>query len=183
MTNLFRLRTTSLLRKTLLLSLCLLCLSFPAIAQEPSVSNNAPSATAVNTRRRQPRRVDLGRALVRRLNLTPEQVTQLREIRQQSTLERRTIAARLRQAERALDAAIFADGTDEPLIEQRVQRVAEVQREIVRLRASTELKIRRLLTAQQLQALREMRERKRMRRANGHRRGGINSPVEPQTQN
>jgi Spy/CpxP family protein refolding chaperone len=116
--------------------------------------------------------------------LTPEQLAQLREIRRQSTLERRQISARLRQAQRALDAAIFADATDEALIERYVQRVAELQREVVRLRAFTELKIRRLLTPQQLQALREMRESARQRRANlRHHRGDRDRRVEPQPQN
>ena len=104
-----------------------------------------------------------GRNLIMRLNLTRDQMAQLREIRRQSEQEARPLARRLRMARRALDEAIYADKVDESLIEERSREVAAAQAALVRLRALTELKVRRALTAEQLQSFRELRQRARTR--------------------
>jgi Spy/CpxP family protein refolding chaperone len=95
--------------------------------------------------------------LVRRLNLTPAQRLQLREIRSQREPEARELARRVRLARRALDEAIYADAAEDALVEQRARELASAQAALVRLRAATELKVRRVLTAEQLQTFRELR--------------------------
>lgn len=178
MINSFYSQCRYLVRMTLFVALCLLY-SFVAVsAQESPIPYGAPPASLGDAPRRFPRRDEQGRALVRQLDLNAEQISQLREIRRQSTIERRAVTARLRQAQRALDAAIFAEGADESSVESRVKRVAELQRDVIRLRAFTELKIRRLLTPQQLQTLRAMRERALLRRADDrrNRKDGSNIP-------
>jgi Spy/CpxP family protein refolding chaperone len=70
---------------------------------------------------------------------------------------------RLQQARRALDEAIYADNPDERVIEERVREVGAAQAAVVRLRTFTELKIRRILSAEQLDAFRRLQRRPRRR--------------------
>ena len=106
--------------------------------------------------------------LLRLLNLTPEQVGQLRAIRQQREFEARPLARRLNQARRALDEAIYADNINEELIRERAREVAEAQAAILRLNTLAEVRVRRALTPEQLQRFRELRRdvqaRQRFRR-------------------
>lgn len=103
------------------------------------------------------------------LGLTPDQVARIRAIRQQNRLERQTAQQRLNQAQRALDEAIYSDDASEALVEQRTREVAEAQAAEVRLRARTELGIRRVLTPQQLGTFRMIRQ-ERIREAQMKRR-------------
>ena len=91
------------------------------------------------------------------LGLTPDQVAKIRGIRQQNRFERQTTQQRLNQARRALDQAIYSDEASDAIIEQRVHEVAEAQAAEIRLRATTELSIRRVLTPQQLNTFRTIR--------------------------
>jgi Spy/CpxP family protein refolding chaperone len=107
-------------------------------------------------RARQPARLRGGN-LVQRLNLTPEQRRQLREIRAQGEPEVRELTRRVRLARRALDEAIYSDAVQESLVDQRSRELSAAQTALVRLRAATELKVRRVLTAEQLRTFRELR--------------------------
>lgn len=111
-----------------------------------------------------------GSRLFEQLNLTPEQVRQLREIRMQNEVEARGLARRLHETRRALDEAIYADSLDEALIEQRTREVETAQAALVKLRASTELKVRRTLTPEQLQTFKALRQEAR-RQQRERRRG------------
>lgn len=116
--------------------------------------------------------------LKERLGLTPEQLQQIREIRSQHEPEARALGRRVVQARRVLDEAIHSDEADEALIEQRAKELAEAQGEATRLRARVEWRIRRVLTREQLNTLRvirqqaqrdllESRRRRRLRRTPG----------------
>src|ERR1044071_2052147 len=96
--------------------------------------------------------------LMQRLNLTQEQRRQLREIRRQREPEQRDLARRLRLARRALDEAIYADAADEALVEQRARELAVLQSLLAHHRAVTELKVRRVLTPEQLRLFRDLRQ-------------------------
>jgi Spy/CpxP family protein refolding chaperone len=106
--------------------------------------------------------------LLRLLNLTPEQVEQLRALREQHQLEARPLLRRLNQARRALDEAIFADELNEGLIRERAREAAEAQAALLRLNTLAEVRVRRVLTAEQLQRFRDLRRqaqaRQRLRR-------------------
>ena len=104
--------------------------------------------------------------LLRLLNLTPEQHQQMREIRAQGEGEIHAARMRFLRAQQALDQAIYADTVDEALIEERAREVGAAQTQLVRLRALTEMRIRRVLTPEQLSTYRELRLRAgdRMRR-------------------
>jgi Spy/CpxP family protein refolding chaperone len=96
--------------------------------------------------------------LLMKLNLTPEQRQRLRQIRRQSEPEARSLGRRLREAHRALDEAVYSDDVDESIVEQRTRELSEAQAALVRLRAQTELRVRRILTPEQLQTFRALRQ-------------------------
>jgi len=96
-------------------------------------------------------------SLLSQLNLTAAQVAQMREIREQSVPQARELTRRLNQARRALDESIYSDALDESLVEQRAREVSEAHAALVRLRAQTELRVRRVLTPEQLQTFRYLR--------------------------
>jgi len=98
---------------------------------------------------------------LRALNLSPDQLREIRAIREQNREEWRSVRLRLAEAHRALDAAIYADQINEALIEERAREVGAAQAAVARMRAVTELRIRRVMTPEQLNTLRMMRERAR----------------------
>jgi Spy/CpxP family protein refolding chaperone len=97
------------------------------------------------------------------LKLTPEQWIQIRMIRQQ--LQATAVNQRLRQANRALEAALDADDPDEVLIEQLLRDLSAAQGAQTRMRVLSELRIiRSVLTPEQRILLREIRLTRQLRR-------------------
>lgn len=138
------------------MALLLFPLCAPAAAQEP----DEPEATQQQaTPRRAAREINL----MQRLNLTREQRQSLREIRQQSESELRDLTRRVRLARRALDEAVYADTADEALVEQRSRELAVLQNLLTHARAVTELKVRRVLTDEQLRLFRNLRRQAQRR--------------------
>jgi Spy/CpxP family protein refolding chaperone len=130
---------------------------------------HAPHALARNATQQQQEEppaapADSAAVLLSQLNLTPAQVAQMREIREQSVPQAQALTRRLNQARRALDESIYSDAPDEALVEQRAREVAEAQAAVVRLRALTELRVRRVLTPEQLQTFRDLRLRARQQK-------------------
>ena len=115
---------------------------------------------------------------MRLLNLTPDQVRQVREIRILSEPEGRALLRRMNMARRSLDAALYANDSDEALIQQRAGELAAAQAAVTRMRAQVEWKIRSVLTPAQLNALRELRARARQQRLE-ERRDLRNQPPQP----
>jgi Spy/CpxP family protein refolding chaperone len=130
-------------------ALALLILCAPhALAQNAAPGQQPPEEVPA---------ADAAAALLSQLNLTPAQVAQMREIREQSVPQARALTRRLNQARRALDESIYSDALDESLVEQRAREVAEAQTALIRHRAQTELRVRRVLTPGQLQTFRDLR--------------------------
>lgn len=98
---------------------------------------------------------------IRQLNLTPEQREQIRLIRQQTNVERAAINQRVGEANRALETALDSDNPDEAAVEQRMKDFATAQADAMRMRISTEVKIRRVLTVEQRAILRALRQQAR----------------------
>ncbi len=98
---------------------------------------------------------------VRQLNLSPEQREKIRSIREQTKSERATINERLRETNRALEETLDTDNPDEALVEQRMRDVAIAQAASMRMRILTEVRIRRVLTPEQLSLLRTLRQQSR----------------------
>jgi len=146
----------------------------PAFAQSPDEDAPLPSREQAA----RPRRDDGDALLVRALNLSPAQRAEIARIRRETEQQGRAVGQRLRRARRALDEAIYAPLADESAVELRSREVAEAEAARVRLRAQTELSIRRLLTTEQLNVFRELRDRARaeqQRRQRQQRRAGADS--------
>jgi Spy/CpxP family protein refolding chaperone len=138
------------------LTLCLLALGANVAAQEQTESPEQQQQQQAGVRVR-------GLNLMQRLNLSREQRQQLREIRRQSEAEMRAHTRRVRLARRALDEAIYADSVDEALIAQRSRELSAAQSALISLRAATELKVRRVLTDEQLGLFRNLRQQAQQR--------------------
>ena len=119
---------------------------------------------------------DRFQGLKERLNLSSDQIQQIKAIREQNNQQWRAARQRLRQAQRALDEAIYSDNADEALIETHTREVAEAQTALMRMRALTELKIRRVLTQEQLNALRTLRQQRAAEREQRLRDGNNRPP-------
>ncbi len=100
------------------------------------------------------------------LNLSAEQREKIRTIREQTKAERAANNERLREANQALEAALDADNPDEAVVEQRVRDVAAAQSAAMRMRILTEVRIRRVLSLEQLGILRTLRQQARDTRRN-----------------
>ena len=85
----------------------------------------------------------------------------------------------MREAQIALRLALDADSPNEVLIEQRAREAGEAQAASIRLRALNETRIRRVLTPEQVNKLKQLlaqaqqlkREQRRENRANDRGRG------------
>ena len=113
-----------------------------AFAQDPQPPQNPPTAATDP---------------IEQLHLMPEQRQRIRAIRESQREERAMINRRLREANIALEQALDADNPDDALIEQRVRDAAAAQAASMRMRILTEVKIRRVLTQEQLATLRQLR--------------------------
>jgi Spy/CpxP family protein refolding chaperone len=160
----------------------LLCVVFGSQARAQNENANAPAASPQQTDA-QPsppahdHRAEHERRLMDALNLTPEQRAQLADLAQQNRADVTAAQIRVRVARRALNQAIYAENPEQPLIEQRTRELATAQAELIRLNTQTELKIRQILTPEQLRAFRLLRQRQReqqrlrgLRPGNGPRR-------------
>ena len=95
--------------------------------------------------------------LIQELHLTPDQRLKIRAIREESKNERALTNQRLREANLALEQALDAEKPDEALIEQCLREATAAQAASMRMRIQTEVKIRRVLTPDQLVTLRTLR--------------------------
>lgn len=96
--------------------------------------------------------------LLRELGLSDVQIRQLRTINAESKTSLRDAQDKMQDAKRSLDEAIYADKVDNANIELKLREFSAAQAEINRIRATTELAIRNVLTPEQLMRFRELRE-------------------------
>jgi len=153
------LKTTSRIHRvgTVLVLLAILgLLAAPAISADMSISAQQPEQ---NTLPETIRGAEHTNDLISPLNLTPEQRQKIRSIREDMKDERAKIGQRLRETNRALQDALDADNPNEAVVEQRLQDRAAAQAAQMRMRVMTELRIRRVLTAEQQALLHRMRIR------------------------
>jgi Spy/CpxP family protein refolding chaperone len=97
--------------------------------------------------------------LLRELGLTPEQIQQIKQLNSDRKPLMMDAQRRVREATRNLDRAIYADALNETEIAARLKDLQNAQAEIARLRSSDELKVRKILTPEQLVKFRELRQR------------------------
>jgi len=104
--------------------------------------------------------------LFRQLGLSVEQLQQIRHIKQEQRPLMDEAQKHFREANHALDEAIYADQVNDADFQARLRDVQAAQGEVQRLRFMNELAVRRILTPEQLVRFRELRERFEQARRN-----------------
>ena len=104
--------------------------------------------------------------LFRELGLTREQIEQIKQLNTNRRPLQQQAQQRVRETTRNLDQAIYADAVNESEIQARLKELQAAQAEIARLRATSELEVRKILTAEQLVKFRDLRRRFAERREN-----------------
>ncbi len=122
---------------------------------EVKAQQNEPPADAPNQTGERVRRADL----LAELGLTPAQTRQFRRINADNRPAMRAAQQRLKEANSALDQAVYADAADEAAIQSRIKEAQAAQADVIRIRTQAELAVRRILTAEQLLKFREARRR------------------------
>jgi Spy/CpxP family protein refolding chaperone len=109
------------------------------------------------------------------LNLTQDQIKQIRMINAGMKDERQAAGRRLTQAQRALTEAIESPNQDQALIAQRSHDVADAREALIRLRATAEARIiHEVLTPEQRAKVKEIRERNQaLGRRDNQQLGGV----------
>ncbi|MGB9182180.1 MAG: periplasmic heavy metal sensor [Pyrinomonadaceae bacterium] len=167
------------------LSLLALSLLLFVFSQTPARAQNANAPDAVDEGQATNVQGDQIRKQIGDLDLSPDQIEKIRTIYNENKVERQRVNQRLRRAQRSLDEAIDSDNPNETEVNARAREFAEAQAAARQMRALTEIRIRRVLTPEQLNKLRNMRREamvnRRMKRieggSNGLRPGGgLNRP-------
>lgn len=128
----------------------LMIFSFSAVTAQDEMPPDAPNKQADRTRRPN---------LLQELSLTQDQRQQIRRINAEKRPLVRDAQQRLREANRNLDLAIYADTINEAEIASRLRDVQTAQAELSKIRFTNELAIRKVLTAEQLSKFRALRLR------------------------
>ncbi|MBA3334303.1 MAG: periplasmic heavy metal sensor [Acidobacteria bacterium] len=121
------------------------CLSFSNAFSQDEPPSDAPPK--MNNSRRQ--------NILQELNLSQNQIRQIRRINQENRSLLRATQDRLREASKNLDAAIYADVLNEPDIQSKMKELQMAQTEMIKIRAFKELAIRKVLEPAQLSKFRE----------------------------
>jgi Spy/CpxP family protein refolding chaperone len=95
--------------------------------------------------------------LLRELNLSDDQIQQIRRLNRQRRPVMIESQRRLREANMALDKAIYADTEDESEIQLRMKELQSAQAEVIKNRTITEREVRKILTFEQLARFRTLR--------------------------
>lgn len=95
--------------------------------------------------------------LMAQLGLSQEQIQQFRKLNAEHRPVMNEAQKRLRDANRELDMAIYADSVSDEVVRAKLRVFQDAQAEVNRLRFSNELNIRRILTQDQLVRFRDMR--------------------------
>ena len=97
--------------------------------------------------------------LLRTLGLSRAQMMQVRRVNQARKPQVDAAQGRLRDANRALDEAIYADNFDQSSFDSRLKELQAAQADLARLRFTSEMNIRKILTPEQLARFRDLRRR------------------------
>lgn len=97
--------------------------------------------------------------LLRELDLSAEQIQQIRRIHADKRPLIREAQQKVREANRDLDEAIYADDANETDIKTRLKDAQNAQAEVAKIRSMTEFAVRKVLTPEQLVKFREVRQR------------------------
>ena len=133
---------------SLIFAVLLLTCAFSTVNAQDEPPIDAPKAQVDGQRRPN---------LLQELGLTKEQRQQIRRLNADKQPMMREAQMRLREANRNLDQAIYADNVDETEIQARMKEAQIAQAEVIKIRSLTELAVRKILTPEQLAKFREVR--------------------------
>jgi Spy/CpxP family protein refolding chaperone len=150
------------LAKMMLLTMLVMIATVSLCAQTPQQTESQPQTPSAQSQQTTQADQMLGP-----LNLTQDQIQRIRMINAELRDERQAANFRLRTTQRALSEAIQSSTPDEVLIAQRSKEVADAQANTIRLRSLTEARILQVLTPEQRQKLRILRQQGAMRRGGG----------------
>ena len=102
---------------------------------------------------------DVRANVLRQLGLAPEQIQQIRRMNAERKPLMDDAQKRLREANRALDEAIYSDNVSDVDVQARLKEAQLAQGEVARIRFMNELAVRRILTSEQLVRFRDLRQR------------------------
>jgi len=114
--------------------------------------------------------------LLTELDLSQSQIQQIRRINADKKPLMREAQQKVREANRSLDQAIYADDADETEIQDRLKAAQLAQAEVTKIRSSTEYAVRKVLNPIQLVKFREIRQRF-MERMENNQNGRKNRPL------
>ena len=120
------------------------------VSAQNELPNESPNAQTAGQLKRP--------GLLVQLNLTREQIQQIREINRQNRPQIREANRRLREANRNLDTAVYRDTADEAEVQTKIKDVHDAHAEFIKLRAQTEFAVRKVLNSEQLAKFREIRQ-------------------------
>lgn len=103
--------------------------------------------------------LDIRQNVLLQLGLTREQVQQIRRLNQERKPLMEAAQRRFREANLALDIAIYSDQTSDADVEARLSEVQIAQAEVVKLRFASEYAVRKILTSEQLIRFRDLRQK------------------------
>jgi Spy/CpxP family protein refolding chaperone len=150
----------------ILLLAAALSFALPAIAQNEPPPDGQPKQRRLAGEERP--------NLLTELGLSQEQVQEIRRMNQARRPLIEEAARKLREANRALDVAIYADHLNEDDIAARLKDFQLAQGEMQKLRFQGELELRKVLTPDQLNKFRRLREQfGRRREMRQNRRRGV----------
>lgn len=170
------------MKKIILLTLFTFIFTFSATIL---FGQSEPDSDGFQNRNANPNRAQL----FRELGLTKEQVQQIRELNADRKPLIQTAQRRLREANRNLDVAIYADAVDEAAFQIQLREAQAAHADVQKIRANSELEIRKILTPEQLVKFRELRDkflnrvRGNQQRRQNRRQKQENIPLENKNQN
>ena len=133
---------------SLILTILMVIVSFSAVkAQDEIPPEEAPQNF------KQARRPNL----LAELDLSPNQIQQIRRINADKRPLVRKAQQKWREANRRLDQSIYADNANETEIQVRLKEAQIAQAELIKIRSATEFAVRQVLNPDQLVKFREIR--------------------------
>lgn len=130
-------------------TILLLIFSFSAVKAQDEMPPNPPNRQANGESRPN---------LFAELGLSQNQRQQIRRFNAEKKPLVREAQQRLRDANRNLDQAIYADNVNEAEVQARLKDVQAAHAEVIKIRFANELMVRKILTAEQLAKFRVLRE-------------------------
>jgi Spy/CpxP family protein refolding chaperone len=158
--------------KALILAGFLLTVSFLPVKAQDETLEETPQQNFNQARRPN---------LLTELDLSQNQIQQIRRINADKKPLMREAQQKVREANRSLDQAIYADEADEAAIQARLKAVQLAQAEVIKIRSTTEFAVRRVLNPSQIVKFREIRQRF-MERMENNPNQRKNRPLNPPNQ-